>query len=96
MSVSLEISKPAIYLIAILVGITILGIIILALPEGDLPSGIATTLSWISQQLVNWDFVFPIGTTLTIISYIITIEILFFTINMIIWITNLIKGQRSD
>ena len=52
--ISLELSKPAIFLAIALIGLAITGIIIGMLPVGDLPDEAISTISWISQTLTNF------------------------------------------
>ena len=79
------------FFLKILLGFAVASIIIALLPTGTLPSGIATSLSWVTQQLVNFDFMLPTETILTIIAYILIIETVLFSIKVVRWVAGLLS-----
>lgn len=88
---TIELSTLARFFLKIVFGFTIISIILTLLPTGTLPSGIATSISWTTQQLVNFDFMLPTETILTIIAYIIIIEAVLFSAKVVRWVAGILS-----
>lgn len=77
-------------------GIAVLGIIFRFIPAMTLPTGIETSLTWLVQTLVNFDFLIPVKTLINLFIVVLTIEIILLTIRATIFIHGVLTGSRSE
>lgn len=73
----------------------VLNTVISILPYGEtLPASLDTSIQWFSDQIAQWSNLFPfIGTLITVLLLIITIEGFIFLYGGVNWTINKVRGS---
>jgi hypothetical protein len=76
------------WIIKITLGVLFLGLIFALIPPIPLPTEVSGAIEWLTQLLVNFNFVLPVGTMFTILSMVFTVELILLVIKAVGFIKN--------
>lgn len=85
---TIDTSRIGEWVIRLLVGISVLTLLFALIPPIALPTEVSTSVEWLVQTLVNFDFIVPIDTLFSILSLALFIEFVFMTIRLILWLNH--------
>lgn len=95
MAVIPDVGILAKYIINIIMGIAVMTLIIVILPTGSLPSDVKLAIEWLSQLMVDFDFVLPVSTIFWVLFLTISIKTAILSVSGIKWIWVVLTTKRD-
>jgi hypothetical protein len=81
-------------IVAVALSIIFFSIIVVFLPESDLPSGVTDSFEWLINGLYSFDFMLPINTMIFCFTTIISLEVIFFSVRAFMWLKKHLTQQH--
>lgn len=92
----IDLAKVAKWVVGILVGVSVLMLIFAMFPASPLPPGVAMAITWVVQQMVNFDWLVPMATLFAIVKLILLIEVIQYGVFAVLFVFKFFNRNPSN